>query len=408
MTDLCCQLQEEWRIEDLKLRQSQLGKDEPVIGFGGENPYQNVDLDTMHLDLYKGFYHSPESFLEEITWIEQNAEFEGDKETIVKAGQMTNHAGIMLDATFEPQFKIDCARMAERMVEREKLKPKVDKGKEKEIVDGLEIVVRATRTSGADLEMVGDVDMIERQLKRDRRESGADQGEDGNAFAGPSKRAKGMDDQAVDETEAEAEAEATAGAGAEGQSTGNHAVTSLDRLKSASLGPTSSADSFLVNATAASNLAGTFAALPSLPLPATSTAASNGHPPAILHSAPSTDSQNMPSVAAFESPATTLPIAIAAPVQIPSPIIVDPPTPEPLPDFVLPSGALARLSEFLVDRTARLNVDQLEQLRAACYDGIWRARKDWDRTSLIADLDLLSAEFVEEVEEMLDAMKELH
>lgn len=84
--------------------------------------------------------------------------------------------------------------------------------------------------------------------------------------------------------------------------------------------------------------------------------------------------------------------------------VEDPPTPEPLPDFVLDEATLGRLAHFLTHDTEELNVDQLEQLRASCYDAIWTARKGWDRTDLVAELTDLAREFVDEVCECNGAM----
>ncbi|BGP44653.1 TAT-binding protein-like protein 7, AAA ATPase [Rhodotorula kratochvilovae] len=73
-------------------------------------------------------------------------------------------------------------------------------------------------------------------------------------------------------------------------------------------------------------------------------------------------------------------------------------TPPPPPPFVVPSDAIDALASFLAQRTDALNIDQLEQLRAACFDAVWRARSEWDRTRVVQELDELAREFVEEVE----------
>jgi hypothetical protein len=74
------------------------------------------------------------------------------------------------------------------------------------------------------------------------------------------------------------------------------------------------------------------------------------------------------------------------------------PTPLPPPPFVVPAHAVDSLYSFLIEKTDALNIDQLEQLRAACYDAVWRGRTDWDRTAVVQELDELAREFVEEVE----------
>jgi len=88
------------------------------------------------------------------------------------------------------------------------------------------------------------------------------------------------------------------------------------------------------------------------------------------------------------------PIAITAPPREPTP-----PPAEPLPDFILPEVSLSDLGRFLVTHTGALTVDELEQLRAACYDCIWRARKSWDKTGVIDEIRELAEEFISELEE---------
>ncbi|GAA5916804.1 hypothetical protein JCM8208_004779, partial [Rhodotorula glutinis] len=73
-------------------------------------------------------------------------------------------------------------------------------------------------------------------------------------------------------------------------------------------------------------------------------------------------------------------------------------TPPPPPPFVLPEAEVDALSSFLTSRTDALNSDQLEQLRAACFDAVWRARSAWDRSAVVQELAELAHEFVDEVE----------
>lgn len=93
----------------------------------------------------------------------------------------------------------------------------------------------------------------------------------------------------------------------------------------------------------------------------------------------------------------TAPAPVAAP-SVPAREPTPPPPAEPLPEFVLPQATLQDLGRFLVSHTGELAVDELEQLRAACYDCIWRARKDWDKTAVIAEIMELSEEFITELE----------
>ncbi|GAA5932227.1 hypothetical protein JCM3775_001165 [Rhodotorula graminis] len=73
-------------------------------------------------------------------------------------------------------------------------------------------------------------------------------------------------------------------------------------------------------------------------------------------------------------------------------------TPPPPPPFVVPDAEVDALSSFLTSSTDALNIDQLEQLRAACFDAVWRARSAWDRSAVVQELTELAHEFVDEVE----------
>lgn len=91
--------------------------------------------------------------------------------------------------------------------------------------------------------------------------------------------------------------------------------------------------------------------------------------------------------------------AFAAAATIPSPR----PAPNPTyPPFVVPAEALAHLAASLKHSTSQMNVDQLEQLRAGCFDRLWRRRGDWDRTILVEEVSCFMTGFVEEVERVGD------
>jgi hypothetical protein len=71
--------------------------------------------------------------------------------------------------------------------------------------------------------------------------------------------------------------------------------------------------------------------------------------------------------------------------------------PTPLPDFHFDQHALTHLGDDFRDTTDLLNVEQLEQLRASCLGCIWAHRSDWDRDNLIVELGKILRDFVEEV-----------
>ncbi|GAA6046605.1 hypothetical protein JCM3770_006234 [Rhodotorula araucariae] len=98
---------------------------------------------------------------------------------------------------------------------------------------------------------------------------------------------------------------------------------------------------------------------------------------------------------AEESAATEAAATPAEQGRSPTPMEATPPPPPP---FVVPTAAVDALAFFLAEKTDALNIDQLEQLRAACFDAVWRARSEWDRARVVQELDDLAREFVDEVE----------
>lgn len=69
------------------------------------------------------------------------------------------------------------------------------------------------------------------------------------------------------------------------------------------------------------------------------------------------------------------------------------------PPFVLPSDSLLNLQTRLVHGTSRFTIEELEQLRAACFDKIWRHRADWDRTACVKGVQGVVDDFIIEVDE---------
>ena len=76
-----------------------------------------------------------------------------------------------------------------------------------------------------------------------------------------------------------------------------------------------------------------------------------------------------------------------APEGLTQHLIVTPRTPSPAPvtppEFQLAPELLDDLKTKLVTKTANFDVEQLEQLRAACLDTVWRYRSDWNRESMV-------------------------
>lgn len=435
----------------------------------GSQPYHNVDLDLMHSDLYKGYYHTPEEFLADVLRIQANAEvnkiMEQEAEVPIRAGQMVNHTKVMLDQTFDAHFRSECAKMAERLKEKEKTQPpkKERKGRgrplpeegivaaaKKAAIEGGLLKVRppdpeAPAAPGADddviIESAGD-----NSLKR-TREDGQDEsiqgvaGEDGQ---GPTKRMR------ADGEPNEEEPTAVASDLADGQAVAASSSVIANGINGYhENGPTSNLNS-LLNPTSSSSLTDSqdlphvpdFASaippsgLANLPppmavgaTPSISPSRSLARPePSFLSGVPSSTTNPFLAPPTTEARSTShtggppAPNGAAAPLEgvsashsrdaTPTPAAgdeeVEPEkersptpidaTPPPLPDFILPTEAIDALAQFLKFDTWALNVDQLEQLRAACFDMVWRGKGDWDRTRLIDEIVSLANEFAEEVE----------
>jgi hypothetical protein len=96
-------------------------------------------------------------------------------------------------------------------------------------------------------------------------------------------------------------------------------------------------------------------------------------------------------------------------------IVMDEPTPavEPIPDiatvppprptyppFILPQSSLSNLKSTLTHATSSFNIEQLEQLRASCFDTIWKYRAEWDRTGCLVEVGKVVDAFVGEVTDL--------
>lgn len=370
----------------------------------------------MHMDLYKGLYTTPDAFLEDIGFILDNVEIEGgDIEHLVKVGQMVNHAKVMVEETFDDPFRLDCARMAERAAERERNKP-AKKSKDRaaaiallggipelilpeDVPDEGAVVIEAVENG-----MVTDaLDEAERGVKRVREdgEEMMDEGEDG----GPAKRARAGEEAPLGAEEVVSAVPPTALL-TNGNPHVNGGTSSFQHLFDPSLSPmVATSSSFSSEPTFAPVASTSTLVEPAVEAVVTPVVLPAVVPPAPALASPPANSTIPPSASPVEPEMAASEVGVV-PMDEGSPLtpVEDPPTPEPLPDFVLDEATLGRLAHFLTHDTEELNVDQLEQLRASCYDAIWTARKGWDRTDLVAELTDLAREFVDEVCECNGAM----
>jgi len=133
----------------------------------------DVDLEKMHVDLYRGRYLTPQDFLDDISKIVQNSELRAfeDMDRMYKAQAMLIATQVSIQE-FDPAFKLECERMAVRERQRrEERRKNKEKGKEKETEKEKEEAVtrRSTRIPGQTLEIsIMDPVKLERRLKRQR------------------------------------------------------------------------------------------------------------------------------------------------------------------------------------------------------------------------------------------------
>ncbi|KAH8928837.1 AAA-domain-containing protein [Atractiella rhizophila] len=397
--------------------------DQPIEG-GEQVPvrrFHNIDLEQMHYKLYYDQYLTIDDFVGDIIRIRENAELDGDSEYIFKAGQMHNHANIMLDQTFDQNFRTECGKMATRE------KKRMEEAKEKEKKEGKQSARPTpplrpsssrygTRANGAaDLVGFEDIAAVERRLKRARQtdsESPDDQ---------PSKKARSEDASgpaesavALDQQPA-TDADATQLESAVGSMSSTLNISDVERTMDVSMedvAPLSMLQSPAPNGMSLSNLLNPITTPPpgeTEPLRATTPVGATA-PPVTTPSTPIPKQSVSSLIAAVSSksppppptkPHTPSPLVNVMVVDNPSPPPVEPePEPEPLPDFVLDEEKLLLLKRAMVERTEELNVDQLEQLRSMCYSCLWQSRSKWNRNGVLEELQDILDGFVDEVQNL--------
>ncbi|KAE8232962.1 hypothetical protein CF326_g2005 [Tilletia indica] len=97
-----------------------------------------ISLDKMHTRLFNSYYLTAEEFLDDVQKLVSNAEeaAEVDEDRVTKAYEMRTLALILIEQFVDPAFRVECAKMAKRVREREAAsareeREKAGKGKEK-------------------------------------------------------------------------------------------------------------------------------------------------------------------------------------------------------------------------------------------------------------------------------------
>jgi hypothetical protein len=339
----------------------------------------DMDLERMHMDLYKGKYLTPQDFVEDIHKIVYNAasRVNEDHERFHKAQAMSTAAEVSMEQ-FDPQFRLECQRMAERERKRRDERKKArgknstsDAGQDGTYAPGTR---RSARHTGQQPEMsITDPLQLERRLKRARsgdRPSGSPESSEESKAEGsgtprqPKKRLRTIlsDDDELDLL----------------------GSTKSQRSKTPAIQPSTNPSSVDAPSDAM--------AIDS-PVPRRS-----GFDPFLLNPLPPEEDIVRPPNGTTPSPgghgAQPPPDTDVLPV-------VPPPreptrSPTPLPDFHVNEGSLLNLQFQLKTRTCQLTVEQLEQLRATCLCSIWHHRTEWDRDRLVQELLDMLSEFLED------------
>ena len=69
------------------------------------------------------------------------------------------------------------------------------------------------------------------------------------------------------------------------------------------------------------------------------------------------------------------------------PIPARSPTPEPEPDLIISDEMVTKFSKKLISATKGLSIERIEQVNSTLIDLLWYRRQDWDRNSIIVDLE---------------------
>ncbi|KAI0337338.1 AAA-domain-containing protein [Trametopsis cervina] len=408
----------------------------------------DMDLERMHLNLYRDRYLTPDEFLNDIRKIVHNASVrvEEDPERLFRAQAMLTAAEVSCQ-DFDSNFRLECERMAARESKRREDYRKTraqNKAAEQELQRESSTAPprRSTRNNGPPLDIsITDPLKLERRLKRARSTEGtADPSEEENGEAHTSKRSRVSSSEAqpdgpvpmvqdiatppalhmvrfADDVPDPQQREPSAP-----RENGfiQTPVITLNQDQAVDSQTTRSGgfDPSLLNPMSpdlpSTSAHVSFTAIPAPPHPEQLPGPFSHSPQPILQPIPqlyaTTEDGRSHETPAFlqslEQPSLPKPSGSQTevePTKEPIQELVHEEMeaieriPTPLPDFHVDMDAISRLKEELQNSTEPLNVEELEQLRAMCLARVWKHRSSWDRTPLVEELRALLREFVEEV-----------
>jgi len=379
-----------------------------------------MDLEKMHIELYKSKYLTANDFLNDIRKIAHNASVyaDHDPDRLFKAQALLTAAEVsVLD--FDQTFQMECEKMAvrerKRRETRKKAKALERANRDTDVPsDAPTGPRRSGRNNGKEPELtITDPLQLERRLKRQRStDDGAADRPSSSEEAGVGrtmKRSRITSDE--DENDP-----------VEAANRSPHPVTNTVHF--ADEAPPVAQSSFEQNSVHASprKMAGFDPTLlnplpsPNEPMPLISpTINGNAESPSSTPMAITPIPQRMNSPNPFLSPTSdqqpaqplseqqnsnppsTTGLEQSPPQAPPQEAMIVERTPTPLPDFHVDENQLSQLKQVLCSDTQALNIEELEQLRATSLGAVWRHRAEWDRGELMRELLSIAHEFVEEV-----------
>ena len=407
-------------------QQQQMAVPEPPALF-------DMDLERMHVDLYKGKYLTPQDFLDDIGKIVHNTDImrNMDQDRLFKAQAMFTAAQVSIQE-FDPGLRLECERMAPRERQRrEEHKKRKDKAKGK-TGDSVHPVGtrRSARHNGLAPELsITDPLKLERTLKRQRSNEGTGEShgsseENGDDRGGKRSKMSVSDDDDRDPLDLvgpdSQSRPSTVRFAPDTENVHAHSndVTAMAGQEEFEHQPPPTPtprrnmgfDPFLLNPVSPNQLIiPNGPQLPSLIDTMNHTTFSRDATPSEFQQHMYTQPIEQPiaqtptpnPIVESSTPTATNPLADyqgVEPQPEPEPMIIER-TPTPLPDFHVDESLLHSLQADLRDTTGSLNVEQLEQLRATCLGSVWRHRAEWDRDALVHELKSLVKEFVDEIAE---------
>ncbi|KAF5371995.1 hypothetical protein D9615_008134 [Tricholomella constricta] len=400
-------------------------------------PLFDIDLEKMHSELFKGRYLTPQDFLDDIGKMVHNANARPeDLDRLYKSQAMFTAAEVSIQE-FDPQFRLECERMAvrerkrreEHWKAREKEREK-EKGKGSEELGHGQVngIRRSGRNNGQQPELgITDPVQLERRLKRQRSNeatSDSHASEEENGASRDAKRSRMIE---VDDDHDPLDVVSPVSA----HPPRVHFAPEIE--------PRAQPDGLVPNARDTDMVVDD--------APPVSVRRSGGFNPSLLNPMPSPDDETNPFYTGASAssaglkppspPASTLqndtlnsflssaplpvPVSVPSPPQSPSvqrsrtmskspeplnenqniafspaPMVIER-TPTPLPDFHIDDTLVDKLQHHLCDDTDALTIEELEHLRATCLGCVWRHRTEWDRDALVKELLDVVREFIAEV-----------